>query len=309
MPVAPLFKDRYHFLTDGKLKGRDAYIAFEAPLSVYTPPPVDTKDLTIDGNGGPIKARLYRPSSATGELGVLIWYHGGAFLFGDIDMNEAHIVALELAHRAGIAVLTVDYRLCTETVRFPAPQDDGISSLRWVAANAKSNGIDAKRIFIGGISAGAALAASVATHDRDSGENLLAGALLNCPDLHQELPPLTAEIIETIKEVPASTVLDGKAVAQFRLGQLDPKKPVETWWFAGDVEPLSGLCPMQIIDCQYDPLRASGEKYARDLKAAGVEVESLMQEGVPHAHINRYPADCPEMDETLNNMVRWIQQH
>ena len=309
MPVSPLFKDRYHHLTDGKLKGRAAFLAFEAPLSVYSPPPVDTKNLTIDGPLGKIKCRLYTPTGATGELGVLIWYHGGAFLFGDIDMNEAHIVALELAHRAGIAVLTVDYQLCTKEVRFPAPQEDGVASLRWVAANAAKYNFDSERIFIGGISAGAALASSVATHDRDSGENFLAGALLNCPDLHQVLPELSAEIVETIKEVPASTVLDAKAIAAARLDQLDPKKPVETWWFAGDVEPLTGLCPMQIIDCEYDPLRASGEKYARDLKAAGVEVESLMQKGVPHAHINRYPADCAEMDETLTNMVRWMQAH
>jgi acetyl esterase/lipase len=90
---------------------------------------------------------------------------------------------------------------------------------------------------------------------------------------------------------------------------VDPTKPVPDWWFAGDVTSKSGLAPTQIIDCEYDGLRASGEKYAADLKAAGVDVESLMQNGVPHAHINRYPADCPEMDETLNNMVRWIQQH
>jgi acetyl esterase/lipase len=88
----------------------------------------------------------------------------------------------------------------------------------------------------------------------------------------------------------------------------DPSKEPD-WYFAGDAADLTGLCPTQIINCEYDSLRSSGEKYGHDLAAAGVEVELLTQASVHHAHINRIPADLPEMDETMDNMVAWMKAH
>ena len=191
MPLAPLFKDRIAVMGDTSLPERERAKIFEAPLSEYVSPPIDTHDLAIPGTARAIPARLYRPAGNSGVLPGLIWFHGGGFRFGDINMNEADIVARELAHRTGLVVLTVDYALVTETEKFPVPMVDGIDSLRWFANNAEELKVDAKRIFVGGISAGGALAASVAVNDRDSGDNLLAGQLLNCPDLHRELPELS----------------------------------------------------------------------------------------------------------------------
>jgi acetyl esterase/lipase len=309
MPLAPLFKDRIAVMGDTSLPERERAKIFEAPLSEYVSPPMETRDLEIPGTARQIPARLYRPAGNSEILPGLIWFHGGGFRFGDIDMNEADIVARELAHRTGLVVLTVDYALVTETEKFPVPMVDGIDSLRWFAANAAELKVDAERIFVGGISAGGALAASVAVNDRDSGDNLLAGQLLNCPDLHRELPEWSDNLKACKEEEPYAVFFNHDLIAHHHGELVDPTKPVPDWWFAGDVTSKSGLAPTQIIDCEYDGLRASGEKYAADLKAAGVDVESLMQKGVPHAHINRYPADCPEMDETLNNMVRWIKAH
>jgi acetyl esterase len=309
MPLSPIFKDRMHLLLDETKGMRERALAFEAPLSKYVSPPIQATDVVIPGPLGDIKARLYRPAGNKQALPGLIWFHGGGFRFGDIEMIEADIVARELADRGGFAVLTVDYALCTETQYFPAPQNDGIASLRWFAANAAELMVDPDRIFIGGISAGGSLAASVSVHDRDSGENLLAGQLLNCPDLHQVLPAYPADVQRAVDEEPDMIFLNHEVVNRHNAAHVEPGKPQANWWFAGDAPSQVGLAPTQIINCEYDGLRASGEKYGVQLAAAGVDVEVLMQAGVPHAHINRYPADCPEMAETLDNMVRWMKAH
>ena len=309
MPLSPLFKDRLHLLFDETKGERERALAFEAPLSEYVSPPIDTKDVSIAGPLGPIKARLYRPAGNLDSLPGLVWFHGGGFMFGDIDMNEADIVARELAHRATMAVLTVDYALCGPTQFFPAPHNDGIASLRWFAANAGELRVDPEHIFVGGISAGGALAASVAIHDRDSGDNILAGQLLNCPDLHNALPPFSDELAAKKAEEPQAVFFSHEIVGEHHKRHIKPGDEIADWWYAGDAKSKANLAPAQIINCEYDGLRASGEEYGRQLAAEGTEVEVLTQAGVPHAHINRYPADCAEMVETLNNMVRWMKAH
>ncbi len=309
MPLSPLFKNRLHLLFDESKGERERHLAFEAPLSEYVSPPIETKDVSIAGPLGSIKARLYRPAGNTDDLPGFIWFHGGGFMFGDIEMNEADIVAREIAHRGGIAVLTVDYALCGPEQFFPAPHNDGIASLRWLANNASDLHIDRDHIFIGGISAGGALAASVAIADRDSGDNFLAGQLLNCPDLHRALPAFSEELASKKAEEPQAVFFSHEIVDQHHERHIRPGDEVADWWYAGDVASKARLAPAQIINCEYDGLRASGEEYARQLAAEGVEVEVLTQAGVPHAHINRHPADCVEMDETLNEMVRWIKAH
>jgi acetyl esterase/lipase len=221
-------------------------------------------------------------------------------------MNEGDIVSREMSHRANMVVVNVEYRLVTEKVKFPAPQDDCMAALDWVIANIEKLGGRRDAIFVGGISAGGALAASMIVLDRDNGNRYIAGALLNCPVAHFSLPPLSEELQSKIDEIngfglTAEMIDDTR---KFALGNQE-FNPV---WFAGEVKDLTGLPPTQIINCEYDALRASGEKFGEQLADAGVKAETLTQAGVPHAHINRYPADCKEMVETLDNMVRFVHQ-
>jgi acetyl esterase/lipase len=311
MPLDPLFADRLHYFNE--LPFPDAIKAYEAANSQYVSPPITTEEVVITGPNGPIKARLYRPantSATTDVLPGLVWFHGGGFVMGDYNMNESDVVAREIAHRLGAVVLGVDYRLVTETVKFPAPQLDGIASLQWFARNTRELGVNPAKIFVGGISAGGCLAASVAVMDRDMGDNYLAGQLLNCPIAHKEMPQYSAELQSKLDEIPSGFGLSREFVDtnnKFMVenGDLNEAEP---YWFAGEVEDLSQLAPAQIINCEYDTLRSSGELYGKQLAEAGNRVEVLTQSGVPHAHINRYPADCKQMGETLDNMVRFMRE-
>jgi acetyl esterase/lipase len=310
MPLDPLFADRLHFFT--KLPFADALAEYEAPVSAYNSPPIDTEEVVIDGPNGDIMARIYRPAGtdvSTAALPGLVWFHGGGFTQGNYDMNESDVVSREIAHRLKAVVMSVDYRLVTETVKFPVPQLDGISSTRWFAHRATQLGVNPNKIFVGGISAGGCLAASVAVIDRDSGDNFLAGQLLNCPIAHFVAPPFSDELQGKLDEDPKALVISREYLDDNNRVLVGGKslEELEPYWFPGEVSDLSGLVPAQIINCEYDTLRASGEKFAEQLVAAGNSVEVLTQAGVPHAHINRYPADCKQMVETLDNMVRFME--
>ena len=97
-------------------------------------PVAETRDLAIAGPGGPIPARLYR-SAATGTLPVLVFFHGGGWVVGDIESHDT--CCRHLANRAECAVVSVDYRLAPEH-KFPAAVEDCLAATAWVAGNAAS---------------------------------------------------------------------------------------------------------------------------------------------------------------------------
>jgi acetyl esterase/lipase len=304
MPLAPLFADRLHHYNE--LPFAEAHKLFEAPLSKYVSPPVDVEETSAPSSAGPVPVLTYRPTNAVGNLPVLIWLHGGGFQMGTYTMNEGDIVSREMSHRANMVVVNVEYRLVTEKVKFPAPQEDIMAALDWVVANLETLGGRRDAIFVGGISAGGCLAATMAVLDRDNGNNYIAGQLLNCPTLHFDLPTPSDEILSKVAEVDGFG-LTAQMINETRKFALGNQEFVAAW-FAGEVKDLSNLPPAQIINCEYDILRASGEKFGEQLAAAGNNVEVLTQANVPHAHINRYPADCKEMVETLENMVRFVNE-
>ncbi|GMA96838.1 hypothetical protein GCM10025881_36620 [Pseudolysinimonas kribbensis] len=92
----------------------------------------------IDASGVPV--RIYRPDRPRGD--ALLWLHGGGFSGGDLRMPEADWVATTLAAR-GHLVVTADYRLATDTVRFPAPSDDVLIAWAWLRRNAAELGAPA----------------------------------------------------------------------------------------------------------------------------------------------------------------------
>ena len=115
----------------------------------------------MPGSAGDIPLRLYRPAGSSAEtaLPVLVYYHGGGWVIGDLDTHDT--LCRELANGSGCAVVAVHYRLAPEH-RFPAAVDDSIAALKWVHGNAARLHLDANLIAVGGDSAGGNLAAVVA---------------------------------------------------------------------------------------------------------------------------------------------------
>src|SRR5689334_18349416 len=108
---------------------------------------------------GDLRGRLYVPSRAVARGPLLVFFHGGGWIYGDLDSHDP--TCRFLAERSGVRVLAVDYRLAPEHP-FPAAYDDCLDAFRWTVKNAESLGADPARLAIGGDSAGGNLAAVVA---------------------------------------------------------------------------------------------------------------------------------------------------
>ena len=161
-------------------EAREFYRAGRRILQPDPPEVAEVRNLTARGPAGEIPLRLYRGLGTEGgaALPALVYFHGGGWLFGDLDTHDG--VCRLIANAAGCAVISVDYRLAPEH-KFPAAVDDAVAATEWIAANAGTLGIDATRLAVGGDSAGGNLAAVVALIARDRGGPRLRHQLLIYP--------------------------------------------------------------------------------------------------------------------------------
>ena len=117
------------------------------------------EEVEIAGPGGAIAARRYVPPNAeTASAPLLVYYHGGGWVIGDLETHDSP--CRFLAARSGVQVLAIDYRLAPEHP-FPGAVEDASAAYAWAQAEAARLGCDPRRIGVGGDSAGANLAAAV----------------------------------------------------------------------------------------------------------------------------------------------------
>jgi acetyl esterase len=246
-----------------------------ALLTAITGPvedPVPTEDRDVPGPAGDFPVRIYRPDSDQ-PLPVVVYFHGGGFVIGDIATHDS--TCQRLASGVPALVVSVDYRLAPEH-RFPAAVDDCDAATRWVSDHAVEMGGDPARLAVAGDSAGGNLAAVVALHARDAGGPPVAFQLLVYPatDMTRALPSHT--------ENGKGYLLDSDTMAWFLdnyLADADPRHPDASPLFAHD---LSGLPPALVVTAEFDPLRDEGEAYAARLRQAGVAVTTSRYDGMIH---------------------------
>ncbi|MGC3994688.1 MAG: alpha/beta hydrolase [Propionicimonas sp.] len=266
--------------------GAAAMEAWNAPFGAPEPTSATTEDRELPGPHGPIPVRIYRPAAGEPSGVGLVWYHGGAFIGGDLDMPEADLVARGLVTRTGGVVVSVFYRLCRDGVHHPVPHDDAYAAYRWTRDHAAELGIEAARLAVGGASAGGCLASTVALHGRDDGVPPVR-ALLAYPVAHGVIPEPSPALAALLPGIPvvlrfppeATTGLNGNYLGS------DPAA-ADGYAFAGHATDLRDYPPTYIENCEFDDLRASGESFARQLADAGVEVTVTTAAGLPHGHLN-----------------------
>ena len=238
------------------------------------------EDREVPGPAGPIPARLYRPAGH-GPLPLLVYFHGGGWVLGGLASHDT--VCRSLANGAGCAVLAIDYRLAPEH-RFPAAVDDCYAATVWAAANAAALGCDAKRIAVGGDSAGGNLAAVISQIARDRETPALRFQLL--------VYPATDAGYDTAsyRENATGYFLELEDMHWFYNHYLDSvadgSDPRASPLRARD---LGGLPPALVITAEFDPLRDEGEAYAGRLREAGVPVTLHRYDGMIHGFFSMGP--------------------
>jgi acetyl esterase len=253
------------------------------------------QDLEVDGAEGILPARLYVPRAGSDAL--LVFFHGGGFIYGDLDSHDA--LCRFLAEQAGVRVLSVEYRLAPEA-RFPAAYDDCAAAYRWVVKNVDSLGAAPDRLAVGGDSAGGALAATTALVAAREGLPLAFQLLIypmtdqtNSTDSHAMFSQ-GYYLTKSFKE------LGRDCYVPRREDWTDPRMSV----LYDDVP--QGLAPAYLCTAGFDPLRDEGEAYARKLADAGVPVELKRFPELIHGFINMVGLDVPAraaIDEVVEKLA------
>ncbi len=224
-----------------------------------------------------LPARFYEPTGVGAGSPLLVFFHGGGWVYGDLDSHNA--VCRFLAERAGVRVIAVDYRLAPEAP-FPAAYDDCVCAYGEIIERADEWQIDRSRVAVGGDSAGANLATLVAIEAARDG----------VPCAFQLLAYPGTDMTASAKS--RATFADGFFLTKVFMDLArDNYAPDEALWTDPRISPLfadlpPGLAPAFVATAGFDPLRDEGEAYAERMRAAGCKVEHVRYPGMIHGFFN-----------------------
>ncbi|MCE4369619.1 flavin-containing monooxygenase [Xanthomonas hortorum] len=240
------------------------------------------------------RARIYVPD-ADGPLPVIVYYHGGGFIAGSLDLVDSP--ARSIAANLGVIVVSAGYRLAPEHP-YPAATDDTFAALQWVHETIGEYGGDRDRIVVMGDSAGATLAAVAALRARDAGIDL-AGQVLIYPPTDPEAT--TASRVEFANgPLLSETAIQGMWNAYLAGAEVGPLAAPSR------AQSLAGLPPALVVTVELDPVRDEAEDYARALAAAGVPVEQHRFDGLFHSTLTM-TAVIPEIQELYARIGRFLE--
>jgi acetyl esterase len=265
----------------------------------------ETEDRIIPvGPKGKLELRIFRPVGSKAALPVVMYFHGGGWVLGDVDTYDRF--AREIVNGTGAAVVFVEYNRAPEE-RYPVPVEECYAATQWVAEHAGEIGVKANQIAVAGDSAGGNIAAAVTMLAKERGG-----------------PRITAQVLI----YPATTAtFDTPSFQQFASGYFLTRDATRWFWNqyvpdrARDSEPtacplsatldqLKGLPPALVITAECDVLRDEGEYYARRLLQAGVPATCTRYLGAIHGFMGvNALADTPgarAATAQMNDMLRQV---
>ncbi len=262
------------------------------------PPPADVRveSRRITTAAGEIPVRVFTPTgddaaAAGALLPGLVFFHGGGWVIGSVDTYDRE--CRDIASQVKCVVVSVDYRLAPEH-KFPAAVDDSVAATRWTAEHAAELGIDARRLAVGGDSAGGNLAAVVAQELR--GEVPIVCQLLIYPatDAVGEYPSLREPDVGILSRTDTKWFMNHylNSPADARHVRVSPLLAPS----------LAGLPRALVVVCEFDPLRDQGLAYAEALSAAGVPTEKLYFAGHVHGFLSLAPV-VPSARAAVNEIL------
>ncbi|WP_232716513.1 alpha/beta hydrolase [Gordonia metallireducens] len=281
---------------------RDIIVSRRAPLT-RQPDMAIARDLTIDGPGGDLALRVFVPhrdsddGNRSGGLPVVVFAHGGGFVFCDLDSHDEF--CRSMAAEVGAVVVAVDYRLAPEH-RAPAAMEDVYRALCWTSENISGFGGDPHRIALAGDSAGGNLAATTSLAARDRNGPKVCAQVLLYPVIDDDF--------------------DTASYRDYGVGFYNTTKAMRWYWeqyapqgrhsalvIPTNADTLAGLPPAVVATAELDPPCSAGEEYARLLAAAGVPVIAHRFDGLFHGFLT-FPqlSLTPPAREKVWQMIRDI---
>ena len=274
-------------------KQSQARVAFNGPAE----PIYKVENRFIPGPTADLPVRIYRPS-ADKDAPALIYFHGGGWVLGFLDIYDAALH--RLANQSGSVIISVNYQKAPEHP-FPTPFDDCFATLQYVKSHADEFGINPNLIGVAGDSAGGNLAAAVALRARDE-EISLAYQLLVYPCTALDFK--SKSYIEYATEYGLTTRAMqwfwNQYLQGYEFDQNSYAVPAAAYTF-------KDLAPAIIITAQYDPLISDSEEYAEKLKSDGVAVTYREFPGMLHGFFATV-AVTPSSPEAIDFCAREIRK-
>ena len=273
--------------------------ASRMPPPEFPQPVGSVEDRVIAGAGGELAVRIYHPAAAAGGLPVLVYFHGGGFVIGDLDSHDNLCRAFCEALPA--IVVSVDYRLAPES-RFPAAVEDAFSAVCWAAEQAVSLGGDPARLIVGGDSAGGNLAAVACQLAQREGGPAIAHQMLLYPVCDADLER------ESYQRLGRGYFLETEMMRWFwdlylpDVAQRDDPRACPLR--AGS---LRGLPAATVVTAGCDPLVEEGNLYAQRLGQDGVPVLHREYTGVIHGFMS-FIGMADKADQAFRDVVSAVQK-
>lgn len=255
---------------------REMVRAMRGVADLDTGPLASLRDLVMPGpGGGDIALRLFDAREHREPGPVMVFFHGGGWVLGDLDTYEA--LCAEMARGLDMPVVSVGYRLAPEHP-WPAAPEDCEAAARWVAGAPQALGLSPTGLVLAGDSAGGTLAivATIALRDRPAAVPVIAHwAIYPAADLVTHYP--------SYSEFKSGFFLTDEAMRWFN----DCYAPDATDWRGSPMQaPLAGMPPALVTTAGLDPIRDQGRAYAAALARAGVSVSFREAAGNIHGFLN-----------------------
>ncbi|MEI5098198.1 alpha/beta hydrolase [Streptomyces sp. PmtG] len=230
----------------------------------------------VPGPAGMLPVRVYRPGPRPGPRPLMVFFHGGGWAAGDVELLDKPL--RKLANASGAVVASVEYRRAPET-QFPGPAEDAYAAVSVLAERAQEFGADAGRLVVAGESAGGNLAAAVCLMSRDRGGPAIGAQLLICPSL----APAADSPFASYRQYATGYLNTRAAMAHFWDLYLPSPRDGSNPYAAPLLAPEhTHLPPALILSAEYDPLRDEAAAYDRHLRTSGVPSTARRYDGSLH---------------------------
>jgi acetyl esterase len=234
------------------------------------------RDLACPGSdGNEIPLRLYDTREQRSAGPLVLFFHGGGFVLGDLDTHEPFCA--EMARALDLPVLAVDYRLAPEHP-FPAGAEDCIAAARWAAGSPEPLGLEVTGLVPCGDSAGGNFAIVVSLALRD--ERAAAPVLAQWP-IYPAADP--AKGYPSFQDFGEGYLLTRPGMRWFDQCY---RPDVMDWRYAPLIKSQEGMPPTLVVTASLDPIRDQGRAYAAACAEAGVPVVFREARGTIHGFIN-----------------------
>jgi len=229
-----------------------------------------SEDIKVASEDYQVPVRIFSSKRHTEPKGLIIYYHGGGWVVGDIDSYNS--VCATIVMMTGYTVASVDYRLAPEH-KYPTPLLDSYNVMQHILENCEKDfGVKKEQVVIMGDSAGGNLAAAISQMARDKGTEMPRRQILLYPATNNN-HTLTSEY-QSVRDNGTNYVLTSERVEEYMdLYQSKPEDRNEPYFSPITAENFSNQPKTLIVTAELDPLRDEGEDYGMKLKKAGNHVE------------------------------------